>query len=63
VKVTKVPAQIVLEGEAAIVTLTGSDVLTVMVIGLDISGLPVVQDNDEVITTVTTSPLESVVDV
>jgi hypothetical protein len=63
VKVTEVPVQTAPEGEAAITTLAGSAGLTTTVIGLEVAGLPDVQGNDEVITTLTTSLLESVVDV
>jgi hypothetical protein len=50
VKVTDVPAQMVPEGDAAILTLAGSNGLTISVIVLDVAGLPVAQDELEVIT-------------
>ena len=63
VKVTEVPAQIAPAGEATILTLTGRDGLTAIVIGFEVAGLPDAQVALEVIATVTTSLLESVVDV
>jgi hypothetical protein len=60
VNVTEVPAQIAPEGEAAILTLTGSAVVTFMVIGLEVSGFPDTQVKDDVITTVTISLSASV---
>jgi hypothetical protein len=63
VKVTEVPAQIAPEGEAAILTLTGSAVVTFIVIGLEVAGFPVAQVKDDVITTVTISLSASVVEV
>ena len=56
VKVTEVPAHTGL-AEAAIVKLTGSSGLTVMVKELDVAGLPVTQTAFEVRTQVTTSLL------
>jgi hypothetical protein len=61
VKVTELPAQTVPEGEADILTLTGSIGFTVMVIGFEVAGLPEAQVKDDVITTLTTSLLVSVV--
>jgi hypothetical protein len=57
VKVTDVPSQIAPEGEAVILTLAGNKGFTVIVIILDVAGLPVAQVADEVITTVIWSPL------
>ena len=54
VNVTEVPAQTGL-AETAIETLTGSNGFTVMVIGLEVAGLPVGQVAFEVSTQVTTS--------
>ena len=59
-KVTELPAHIAPGGEADILTLTGSAVFTVIVIGLEVAGLPDTQDNEDVITTVTTSLFASV---
>jgi hypothetical protein len=61
VNVTKVPAQIVPEGEAAILTLTGSAAVTFMVIGLEVAGFPDIQVKEDVITTLTISLSASVV--
>jgi hypothetical protein len=44
-------------GEAAMVTLTGLSGFTVMVIALDVAGLPLTQTISEVMAQVTTSPL------
>jgi hypothetical protein len=55
VKVTDVPVQIGL-ADGAIVTLTGRFVLTVIVIVLDVAGLPVAQVAFEVRTHVTRFP-------
>ena len=63
VKVTEVPAQIAPEGTAAIFTLAGRFGLTIIVIALDVAGLPVAQVAVEVISTVITSPLAKVVEV
>jgi hypothetical protein len=60
VNVTEVPAQITPEGEAAILTLTGSAVVTFIVIGLEVAGFPDTQVKDDVITTVTISLSASV---
>jgi hypothetical protein len=60
VKVTELPAQIAPEGDADILTLTGSTGFTVMVIGLDVAGLPIAQVKDDVKTTLTISLFESV---
>ena len=51
-KVTGVPAQIVPDGEADMLTLAGNNGFTVIVIELDVAGLPVAQVAVEVITTV-----------
>ena len=61
VKATDVPAQIDPEGTAAILTLAGRLGFTVIVIPVDVTGLPVAQDRVEVITTVITFPLDRVV--
>jgi hypothetical protein len=58
VKVTEVPAQIVL-AEAAMLTLTGRFGLTVMVMAFEVAGFPVGQVALEVSTQVTTLPLAS----
>ena len=63
VKVTEVPAQIAPDGEADILTLAGNNGFTVIVIILDVTGLPVAQVAVDVITTVICSPLTSVVEV
>jgi hypothetical protein len=55
VKITDVPEQIAPEGEADILTLAGSTVFTVIVIGLEVAGFPDTQFKEDVITTVTTS--------
>ena len=60
VKVTLVPAQIVLEGLAAMLTLTGNAGFTVIVKLFDVAGDPVAQGVAfEVNTQVTTSPFTS----
>lgn len=62
VKVTDVPAQIVVDGLAAMLTLTGNDGFTVIVILLDVAGEPLKQGVAfDVITQVITSPLFNVV--
>ena len=63
VKVTEVPAQIAPDGTAAILTLAGRFALTVIVIPVEVAGLPVAQDRVEVITTVITSLFVRVVEV
>jgi hypothetical protein len=63
VKVTEVPAQIAPEGTAAMLTLAGRFALTIMVMVLDVAGLPIAQVAFDVITTVIASLLASVVDV
>ena len=63
VKVTEVPAQIAPDGTAAILTLAANRGLTIMVIPVDVAGLPVAQVAVEVISTVITSPLARVVEV
>ena len=56
VNVTLVPAQIVLEGLAAMVTDGGTDAVTIIVISFDVAVVGLAQASDDVITTVTTSP-------
>ena len=63
VNVTLVPAQIVEEGLAAMLTLTGKFGFTVIVMLLDVAGFPVAQVALDVSTQVTTSLLFNVVDV
>jgi hypothetical protein len=60
VNVTELPVQIAPEGEADILTLAGSTGFTVIVIGLEVAGFPDTQFKEDVITTVTTSLLASV---
>ena len=60
-KVTELPAQIAPGEDADILTLTGSTGFTVIVIGLEVAGLPDTQVKADVITTVTTSLSASVV--
>ena len=55
VKVTEVPEHAGF-ADGAIDTLAGNDELTVIVIALDVAGLPVTQIKPEVITQVITSP-------
>ena len=57
VKVTLVPAQIVLPGLAATLTDGTTVAATVIVIPVAVAVTGLAQVNDEVITTVTTSPL------
>ena len=57
VKVTGVPAQMVPDGDAAIVTPAGATGLTTIVIALDVTGFGVAQPKLDVICTVITSPL------
>ena len=57
VKVTEVPAQIAPGGEAVILTLAGNNGFTVIVMLLDVAGLPVAQVAVEFITTEICSPL------
>jgi hypothetical protein len=59
VNVTDEPEQAGFD-EAAIVTLTGRFELTIMLIALDVTGLPVTQTALEVITQVTKSPFAGV---
>ena len=61
VKVTLVPAQIVEDGLAEIVTLTGKFGFTTIVIPADVAGFPVGQVALEVKTTVIISPFTKVV--
>jgi hypothetical protein len=62
VKVTEVPAQMAPDGEADMLTLAGSNGFTIIVIILDVAGLPVAQVAVDVIITVIWSPLTSVVE-
>ena len=59
---TLVPAQIIDEGLAAIVTLTGKFGFTVIVIPADVAGFPVGQVALDVSITVIISPFTSVVE-
>ena len=59
--VTDVPSQIVPEGAALMLTLTGSNALTVIVMALDVAGLPEGQVALDVMTTVIISPFARVV--
>jgi hypothetical protein len=52
VKVTEVPSQTAPDGEAEILTLAGNNGFTVIVIILDVAGLPVAHVAVDVITTV-----------
>jgi hypothetical protein len=63
VKVTLAPEHIVVEGEAAILTLAAPAAVTDIVTAFDVAGEPVTQVAFEVITQVTTSALLRVVDV
>jgi hypothetical protein len=63
VKVTLVPEQIVVEGEAAMFTLAAPAAVTDIVRVLDVAGEPVTQAAFEVITQVTASVLASVAEV
>ena len=56
----EVPGQTAPEGEALMVTLTGKFGLTVIVMALEVAGLPVAQVALEVNTHVITSPLAKV---
>ncbi|KAF5050055.1 hypothetical protein DSECCO2_433530 [anaerobic digester metagenome] len=60
VKVTLVPAQMLLPGLAAMLTLTGRLELTAIVSVLDVAGLPVVHVKSDVSTQVTASRLDRV---
>jgi len=57
VNVTLVPAQIVVDGLAAMLTLAGKFGFTVIVIVFDVAGLPVPQVAVDVITQVIVLPL------
>ena len=59
VKVTLVPAQIVVDGLAAMLTLTGRFGFTVIVIVFEVAGEPVTQVAFDVITQVTVLPFAS----
>jgi len=61
VNVTLVPAQIVLPGLAAMLTLAGRFGFTVIVMLFDVAGEPVAQVAFDVITTVTIWPFVNVV--
>ena len=61
VNVTFIPAQIVLEGHAEIVTLTGRFGFTVIVMVFDVAGFPVAQVALDVRTHVTNCPFVKVV--
>ena len=63
VNVTDVPSQMILPGFAAILTLTGKFVFTVMFIVFDIAGLPVVHVSLEVSCTDMASPFTRVEEV
>ena len=63
VNVTLVPAQMVVAGLAAMLTLTGKFGFTVMVIVFDVAGLPVAQVAFDVNTQVTVFPFVNVADV
>ena len=56
VKVTLVPAQIVLPGFAAMLTDGATEPVIAIVIPLDVAVVGLAQGNDDVITTVITSP-------
>ena len=56
VKVTLVPAQMVLPGLAAMLTDGSTEPVTIIVTAFDVAVVGLAQANDEVITTVTTSP-------
>ena len=55
-KVTFVPAQIVLPGDAAMPTDGVTFAVTIIVIAFDVTGFGLAQVSDDVITQVTTSP-------
>lgn len=59
--VTDVASQIVPEGAAFMLTLAGSDALTIIVMALEVAGLPEGQVASEVMTTVIISPFANVV--
>ena len=59
-KVTLVPVHIVLPGAAAMLTDGATVPVTIMVIEFDVAVAGLAHASDEVITTVTTSPLSSV---
>jgi hypothetical protein len=63
VKVTDVPAQIVPDGDAVIVTPAGAVGFTTIVIAFDVAGLGAAQPRLDVIFTVIASPLLSDVEV
>ena len=60
---TEVPVQIVPDGLAAMLTLTGNAGLTLIVTAFEVEGLPLLQVSVEVIDTVTASLLASVTDI
>ena len=59
VKVTELPLQRVLEGEAEMLTLAGAEALTVMVTVLEEAGEPLAQASEEVIRQLTWSVFDS----
>jgi hypothetical protein len=63
VKVTLEPEHIVVEGDAAMLTLAATLGFTVIVIPVEVAGEPVTQVRLEVITQVTTSALARVAEV
>ena len=63
VNVTDVPAQILPEGIAAMLTLAARTGSTDIVIGLEVAGLPVIQVALDIITTVIISLLANVAEV
>ena len=56
VKVTLVPAQIVLPGFAAMLTDGATEPVTIIVIAFDVAVVGLAQASEEVMATVTTSP-------
>ena len=60
VKVTFVPVQIVLPGDATMLTDGIIFGVTVIVIALEVTGFGLAQESDDVITHVTTSPFVNV---
>ena len=60
VNVADAPAQMVGPGDTPTMTEAGAAVLIVIVSEFEVAGLPVAQDNEDVMVHVTTSPLFSV---
>ena len=60
VKVTFAPVQIVLPGFAVMLTVGATDPVTIIVIAFDVAVVGFAQARDDVITTVTSSPVTSV---